>query len=227
MTAIQEHICDVRSTLSQGVTLIAVSKFHPEEELMQAYEMGQRDFGENHVQELTRKAAVLPKDIRWHMLGHLQTNKVKQIIPFVHLIQSVDSIHLLEQIEKEAAKADRMIHILLELHVAHEESKSGFDSNELMEVLQHWSEYHFDHIHVDGIMGMATLTDDEEEIRRCFRALKAMHDRLGEYLGQGHYQLSMGMSHDYLLAQEEGATMVRIGTTIFGERDYSHKGENK
>lgn len=214
MTAIQEHIAAIRRTLPADVTLICVSKFNPAEAIEEAYAAGERDFGESHVQELLLKHETLPKDIRWHMIGHLQTNKVRAIVPFIHLIQSVDSVRLIETIEKEAARINRTVNILLEVHVAKDETKSGFAPDELpeaMEVLRTMS-----HIRVLGFMGMATLTDDEAEIRRCFRELKSIADTY-----RPHTVLSMGMSGDYRLAIDEGSTMVRIGTTIFGERDYS------
>ena len=216
MTAIQQHIASIRSTLPEGVTLISVSKFNPISAIQEAYDAGERDFGESHVQELIPKYEALPKDIRWHMIGHLQTNKVKQIVPFVHLIQSVDSIHLMEVIQKEAAKIGRTVNILLEVHVAHEEAKSGFLPEELPDALEALKR--MPNIHLSGLMTMATNTDDENEIRRCFRKAKELMASC--HLSTPDYQLSIGMSSDYLLAIEEGSTMVRIGSIIFGERHY-------
>ena len=224
MTAIQQHIAAIRATLPKGVTLVSVSKFHPVEAIEEAYAVGERDFGESHVQELMRKYEALPKDIRWHMIGHLQTNKVRAIVPFIHLIQSVDSLRLIETIQKEAARIDRTVNILLEVHVAKDETKSGFLPDELPEALELLR--HTPNIRVLGLMAMATLTDDEQEIRRCFRTAKQLLDKcqlsiIKCQLSIINYQLSLGMSDDYRIAIEEGSTMVRIGSSIFGERDYS------
>ncbi|MCQ2345308.1 MAG: YggS family pyridoxal phosphate-dependent enzyme [Paludibacteraceae bacterium] len=213
MTPIQQHIAEIRKTLPESVRLVCVSKFHPEEELRQAYDCGERDFGESHVQELLRKQNALPADIRWHMIGHLQTNKVKQIVPFIHLIQSVDSMHLLEVINREAAKINRVVNVLLEVHVAREENKTGFTPDELAKAIAILPSLPF--VQVQGIMGMATLTDDKDEIRRCFSLIRQLADS-----APCLEVISMGMSHDYTLALEEGSNMVRIGTTIFGQRNY-------
>lgn len=203
---IREKIAAIRQTIPTGVTLICVSKYHPASLIREAYESGERDFGESRVQELCAKYEELPKDIRWHMIGHLQRNKVRDIIPFVHLIQSVDSLRLLDTIEQEAARIGRTVNVLLEVHVAREESKSGFSPDELPTDFQAWP-----HVRVLGLMTMATLTDDESEWRRCFRTAKALCR--GEIL-------SMGMSEDYRVAIDEGSTMVRVGSAIFGERVY-------
>lgn len=181
---------------------------------MEAYEAGERDFGESRVQELCAKQAVLPDDIRWHFIGHLQTNKVRQIIPFVHLIQSVDSERLLDVIEAEAARINRVVDVLLEVHVAHEETKSGFAIEELDDVWPRRNQW--PHVHIAGLMTMATYTDDEEEIHRCFRTLRD----IASAHGMSDQILSYGMSDDYLLAIEDGSNMVRIGSSIFGERVY-------
>lgn len=226
MHTIEEHIAKIRATLPQGVGLLCVSKFQPVEAIRAAYEAGERDFGESRVQELLIKQEALPKDIRWHFIGHLQTNKVKQIVPFVHLIQSVDSEHLLRCIDREAEKIGRTVDVLLELHVAREESKTGFSPEELdalIRVLQS-DENAYPHIRVRGVMGMATNTDDVAEWRRCFRVIAAAGKRLGEALGESTGEpmvISMGMSEDYQVAIEEGSTMVRIGSSIFGARDYT------
>ena len=226
MHTIEEHIAKIRATLPQGVGLLCVSKFQPVEAIRAAYEAGERDFGESRVQELLLKQEALPKDIRWHFIGHLQTNKVKQIVPFVHLIQSVDSEHLLRCIDREAEKIGRTVDVLLELHVAREESKTGFTPEELdalIRVLQS-DENAFPQVRVRGVMGMATNTDDTDEWRRCFREIAAAGKRLGEALGDSTGEpmvISMGMSEDYQVAIEEGSTMVRIGSSIFGARDYS------
>ncbi len=221
MTPIQQHIAAIRATLPKGVTLVSVSKFHPVEAIEEAYAVGERDFGESHVQELMRKYEALPKDIRWHMIGHLQTNKVRAIVPFIHLIQSVDSLRLIETIQKEAARIDRTVNILLEVHVAKDETKSGFLPDELPEALELLR--HTPNIRVLGLMAMATLTDDEQEIRRCFRTAKTIAENLLPITDHRSpiTVISLGMSDDYRIAIEEGSTMVRIGTTIFGERDYS------
>ena len=228
--SIPQHIASIRATIPDGVTLICVSKFHPVEAIMQAYEAGERDFGESRVQELLPKYEALPKDIRWHFIGHLQTNKVKQIVPFVHMIHSVDSIRLLETINREAEKIGRRIKVLLEVHIAKEETKSGFTPEELSTLnIQHST---FNYIDICGVMGMATNTDDESEWRRCFRAIASLASQL--ITSSPHHlitssphrliasspEISMGMSDDYLVAIEEGSTMVRIGSTIFGERAY-------
>lgn len=215
MVDIRSQIATIRQTLPPSVTLVAVSKFQPIEAIEEAYNAGERDFGESHVQELTAKYEALPKDIRWHFIGHLQTNKVKYITPFIHLIHSVDSLKLLAVINKEAAKVNRIIDVLLEVHVAKESTKSGFLPDELptAEQLQVYP-----NVCVVGLMTMATNTDDEAEIRRCF---KTLHDLAVKMPGQQPLELSMGMSDDYPIAIEEGATMIRVGSRIFGERDYS------
>lgn len=217
METIHENIAAIRRHIPEEVTLISVSKFHPAEAIREAYEAGERDFGESRVQELVVKHRELPSDIRWHMIGHLQTNKVRDIIGFIHLIQSVDSVHLLQTIEKEAARIDRVIHVLLELHVAAEESKSGFAPTELEALLCDIaaSRVCFPHITIDGLMTMATNTEDEVEIRRCFKEAHRIFTQHPSFT-----TLSMGMSDDHLIAIEEGTTMVRIGSTIFGERTY-------
>ena len=204
--------------------MICVSKFHPNEAIIEAYQAGERDFGESRVQELLPKYEALPKDIRWHFIGHLQTNKVKQIVPFVHLIHSVDSLRLLECINREAEKIQRKVRVLLEVHVAKEETKSGFTPEELLSLDLPLSS--LNHVEICGLMGMATNTDDEQEIRRCFQAIRQLADTsLSRYhadtTSKGYTEnteriISMGMSDDYLLAIQEGSTMVRIGSSIFG-----------
>ena len=206
---IAERIQNVRKTLPDGVTLVCVSKFKPVEAVLEAYEAGERDFGESRVQELCAKQAVLPKDIRWHFIGHLQTNKVRQIVPFVHLIQSVDSVRLLEVIDSEAARIGRVVDVLLEVHTANEETKSGFLPEELTDVPE------LANVRVRGLMTMATNTDDEAEIHRCFGVLTNLAKRM---IFDGEPILSFGMSDDYRLAIEDGSNMVRIGSKIFGER---------
>ena len=210
-----------------GVTLVCVSKFHPAEAIMEAYDCGERDFGESRVQELLPKYEALPKDIRWHFIGHLQTNKVKQIVPFVHMIHSVDSLRLLETINREAEKIGRRVKVLLEVHVAKEETKSGFTPEEFLSLNTQLST--LNNVEVCGVMGMATNTDDQTEWRRCFREIKSLASSLiasspisyseASLSSQSERpQISMGMSDDYRVAIEEGSTMIRIGSTIFGIR---------
>ena len=213
MTDIQQNISSIRVHIPEGVTLICVSKFHSMEAIMQAYEAGERDFGESRVQELLPKYEALPKDIRWHFIGHLQTNKVKQIVPFVHMIHSVDSVRLLETVNREAEKIQRRVKVLLEVHVAKEDTKSGFTPEEILSLNTQLSTLNY--IDICGLMGMATNTDDESEWRRCFREISSLASKLSTLNTK---QLSMGMSDDYLVAIEEGSTMVRIGSTIFGIR---------
>ena len=206
--------------------MVCVSKFHPAEAIMEAYNAGERDFGESRMQELLPKYEALPKDIRWHFIGHLQTNKVRQIVPFVHMIHSVDSMRLLETINREAEKIQRKVRVLLEVHVAKEETKSGFSPEELEQLRIKNFELSdcFPWVEVCGIMGMATNTDNVEEWRRCFREIKSLAAHLSpitnSVASDTRPQISMGMSDDYLIAIEEGSTMVRIGSSIFGERNY-------
>ena len=190
---------------------------------MEAYQCGERDFGESRVQELMTKYEALPKDIRWHFIGHLQTNKVKQIVPFVHMIHSVDSVRLMDVINREAEKIGRRVKVLLEVHVAKEASKSGFTPEEILSLDIQLST--FNYVDICGIMGMATNTDDAQEWRRCFREIKSLGKQLLNNTTQSYttlhnptLQISMGMSDDYLVAIEEGSTMIRIGSTIFGSR---------
>ena len=221
MTSIAQHIKELQASLPAGVTLVAVSKFHPVEALQEAYDAGQRVFGESRAQELVAKARVLPKDIEWHFIGPLQSNKVKDIAPFIHLIHSIDSVKLLQEVNKQAAKHDRVIRVLLEIHVAEEETKHGFSVEECRELAAHLPE--LPHVSISGIMGMATQTDDEAQIRREFRTLHQLFKELkaGAFKDSDDFSiLSMGMSHDYRIAIEEGSTMVRVGTYIFGEREY-------
>lgn len=211
----------VRDTLPENVTLIAVSKTHPAEVIREAYEAGHRIFGESRPQELSEKYKVLPKDIEWHMIGHLQTNKIKFIAPFVKLIHSVDSARLAEAIQREAAKCDRVIDILLEIRVAREETKSGWDIQELKNYVGTVPFARMPNISVRGVMGIATNTDDLAVVERDFKELKRCFDLLQPYFGPRFNTLSMGMSYDYPVAIACGATMVRIGSLIFGERDYA------
>lgn len=225
---VADRIQEVRRELPEGVTLCAVSKYHPIEAVKEAYEAGQRIFGESREQEVRLKWEALPKDIEWHFIGHLQTNKVKYIAPFVSLIQSVDSERLLDEIQKQAAKNSRVIDVLLEVHIAQEESKSGFNPDELTDLLasvnigQRWP-----NVNLKGIMAMATFTDDENQIRNEFRRLMTCYRQLldGPLAQQGitaeQFAIrSFGMSEDYKIAVAEGSNMVRIGSHIFGEREY-------
>jgi hypothetical protein len=217
LTTLQEKLA-----LYPHAKLIAVSKTHPIEKLMEAYEAGVRDFGENKVQELVQKAAVMPKDIRWHMIGHLQTNKVRMLLPYVHLIHSVDSAKLLKEINKEAVKLGKKIEVLLQVHIAQEETKYGFDVAELLLLIQDKILDSCTHIAVVGLMGMASLTDDKNKIRTEFQSLKALFDRLqSEYAACSAFEvLSMGMSSDFEIALETGSNRIRVGSTIFGTRQY-------
>ena len=215
---IKHKIEELHSSLPQGVKLVAVSKFHPIEALNEAYGAGQRIFGESRVQELLIKQEALPKDIEWQMIGHLQTNKVRQIVPFVSLIQSVDSVRLVECINREAERIGRVVDILLEIHVAQEESKTGWRYDELVEYLESGAFSAMQNIRVRGVMGMATNTEDEAIIRNDFERLAACKNELSHHFGEAFDTLSMGMSDDYELAIECGSTMVRIGSSIFGER---------
>lgn len=218
--SIESQIKRFQGELPEGVKLLAVSKFHPVEAIVEAYEAGQRAFGESRPQELKQKYEVLPHDIEWHMIGHLQTNKVKYIAPFVHLIESLDSERLAEEIERQAAKCNRVIDCLLEIHITDEDSKSGWDYAELLEFVRRGGFKALPHIRLRGVMGMATFTDDEAVVRADFERLAACKAELTEYFGEEFDTISMGMSDDYRLAIEYGSTEVRIGSTIFGERVY-------
>ena len=219
--SIESQLSAVRRSLPEGVTLVAVSKTHPAAAIREAYDAGQRIFGESRPQELREKYEALPRDIEWHMIGHLQTNKVKYIAPFVALIHSVDSARLAEAIQKEAAKCGRVIDILLEIHVAREETKSGWAFDELEAWIATSPFAALSDVRVRGVMGIASNTADEAVVRRDFEELRRCFERLKPHFGPAFDTLSMGMSHDYPLAVACGATMVRVGTLIFGERDYS------
>ena len=213
-----------KSFINPDCTLIAVSKTKPLEDLQKAYEAGIRDFGENKVQEIQAKQPEMPADTRWHMIGHLQSNKIKYIATFVHLIHGVDSFKLLKEIDKVGKKIDRAIPVLLQIHIAKEESKFGFDRAELEEMLASTEFASLSHVKIEGLMGMATFTENQEQIRLEFRGLKQLFEelksrKLPDFMKMT--KLSMGMSGDYQIAQEEGSTMVRIGSAIFGARNYS------
>ena len=218
--SIQSQITELQQTLPEGVTLVAVSKMQPIESLREAYEAGQRIFGESRPQEMCAKREQMPEDCRWHMIGHLQTNKVKYIAPFVEMIHSVDSLRLLDSINREAMKCGRRIDILLEVHLATEESKSGFSVEELREVIATEDIKDLAYIRVRGLMTIASNTDDEAVVAGEFKQLKSLFDELKPEFGEHFDTLSMGMTSDYPLAIECGSTMVRIGSQIFGERNY-------
>lgn len=220
---IKEIINEIKSELPQSTRLVAVSKFHPAEAISEAYDGGQRIFGESKVQELEEKYKVLPKDIEWHFIGHLQTNKVKYIAPYISMIHAVDSYKLLCEINKQAQKANRVIKCLLEIHIAKEESKYGFSFESCRQMLDTEDWKGLENVSVCGVMGMATFTDDDTEIRNEF---KSLHDFFTE-LKNSYFsnddnfrEISMGMSDDYPIAIEEGSTMIRVGSKIFGVRNY-------
>lgn len=220
---IAENIRQMKASLPAGVTLVAVSKFHPVEALREAYDAGQRVFGESRAQELVAKRKALPEDIEWHFIGPLQSNKVKDIVPFVRLIHSIDSRKLLEEVDKQARKHDRVVDVLLEIHVAREESKHGFTPEECEALLGDEAVARLEHVRVRGLMAMASLTDDERRIREEFRTVRELFEKLRDGVCRDNASftvLSMGMSHDYPIAIEEGSTMIRVGTHIFGEREY-------
>lgn len=216
---VAEKIQSFRADLPAEVELVAVSKTKPVEMLKAAYEVGQRHFGENRVQEMAEKYEQLPKDIKWHMVGHVQSNKIKYMAPFVHLVHGMDKPKRLKELNKEAAKNDRQIDCLLQIHIAQEESKFGFDYQEARSLLAQDPAERYPHLRIRGLMGMATLTDDQDQVRREFAGLAAF---FREQQSAGHLAafdiLSMGMSGDYQIAIEEGANMIRIGSTLFGPR---------
>lgn len=222
MSINQESYKKLVAEFGEKITLVAVSKTKPVEEILALYKMGQLDFGENYVQEMLAKAAQLPRNIRWHFIGHLQTNKVKAIAPFVHLIQGVDRLKLLKEIDKEAAKNKKVLDVLLQVHIAREETKFGMNEEELDDVMIS----RFPNVRICGFMGMASLTDDMQIVRKEFQHLKTLFDKYaqpnpltGRQISAHELEtLSMGMSSDYKIAIEEGSNMVRIGSLIFGER---------
>ncbi|PKD20869.1 alanine racemase [Salegentibacter salinarum] len=217
--SIAENIKKYRTELPEDVTLVAISKTKPTEDLLEAYEAGQRHFGENKIQEMTEKWEELPKDIKWHMVGHVQRNKVKYMAPYVSLIHAVDSLKLLKEINKEADKNERSIDCLLQIKIAEEESKYGISTEEAREILDSDKFKSLNHIKVKGLMGMATFTDDESQVKKEFEHLKSVFDDFKETYSDMNI-LSMGMSGDYKIALDSGSNMVRIGSDIFGERNY-------
>jgi len=223
MSKIQEEIHRIQAGLPESVRLVAVSKFHPIEALQEAYEGGQRIFGESKVQEMTQKYEALPKDIEWHFIGHLQTNKIKYMAPYVALIHGVDSYKLLSEINKQAAKAGRIIPCLLQIHIAQEETKFGFSTDECRSMLEEGNWRQLKNVQIAGVMGMATNTEDEAQIKREFSTLSAFFQEVKEtYFREvsSFKEISMGMSDDYPIAIEEGSTLIRIGSRIFGARNY-------
>ncbi len=223
MYDVKGNLHEVLSHLPQGVRLVAISKYHPNEYIEAAYAEGQRIFGESHEQELRQKVETLPNDIRWHFIGHLQTNKVKYIAPYITMIEAVDSLKLLREIDKQAAKNERVIDVLLELHIAEEETKYGLTPDALRELLAGGEWRQLQHVRICGLMMMASYVDDEQQIRSEFRLAHSLFDEVkARYFADCDYfcERSWGMSHDYRIAVDEGSTMVRIGTTIFGPRVY-------
>ncbi len=220
---IAENLERIRKEIPDHVTLVAVSKTKPVSDIQEAMAAGQVVFGENKAQELITKAEILPEKVQWHMIGHLQTNKVKYIAPFVTLIHSADSLKVLKTINKEAGKNERMINCLLQIHIAKEQSKYGFSADEVSQVLTSEAFKSLEHVNITGVMGMATFTDDAAQVRGEFKMLKTLFEHLKEtYFADNDTfrEISMGMSNDYKIAIEEGSTMVRIGSDIFGERNY-------
>lgn len=218
--SIQENYNHIKSQLPSDVQLVAVSKTHPVSAIQEVYDLGQRVFGENKVQEVSEKYPLLPKDIQWHLIGHLQTNKVKYIAEFVDTIQSVDSEKLIREINKEAAKHNRTIKVLIQVKIAEEESKFGLDINEAKDLFEQYLNGEFQNIEITGLMGMATFTDDKDQVKKEFLNLKNLFDELNQL--KKLETLSMGMSDDFPIAIECGANSVRVGSAIFGRRDYSN-----
>ncbi|NNJ89141.1 MAG: YggS family pyridoxal phosphate-dependent enzyme [Eudoraea sp.] len=216
--SISDNIQRIKKEIPQSVALVAVSKTKSNNEIMEAYHAGQRVFGENKIQEMTQKSSELPKDIEWHMIGHVQRNKVKYMAPYVALIQGVDSIKLLKEINKQAKKEQRIISCLLQMHIAEEDTKFGFDEDELKALLKSGVIQELENIQIKGLMGMATFTENTIQIRKEFKTLKAMFEVIKKDLPD-ITEVSMGMSGDYSIAIEEGSTMVRIGSSIFGARN--------
>ena len=218
---IEERLHSILEELPHSVKLVAVSKFHPLEDILEAYSAGQRRFGENRPQEFALKAVQLPQDIEWHFIGHLQTNKLKLVLPYATLVQSIDSLHLLDAVEAWGSANDKVIRVLLEQHIGSELTKSGLDEEEILQICRRACEY--PHVRFCGLMGMASNTDDETQIREEFARIRALFLQIsGEFPQLSEFkELSIGMSGDWRIAIECGATIVRIGTAIFGERDYS------
>ena len=223
---IKEKLEQIKATIPEGVTLVAVSKTKPVSDLQEAYDAGQRVFGENYPQEMRDKHEVLPQDIQWHFIGHLQTNKIKYIIPFVTLIHSIDTANLLEAVNKEAKKHNRVVDCLLQFHIALEETKFGLNMEEARQLLESDTFKQMDNVRICGVMGMGTFTDNMDEVRKEFKNLKTIFDILRKdyFSNQPQFkEISMGMSEDYPIAIEEGATVIRVGSKIFGPRNYNSR----
>ena len=221
---IKENLHQIKATIPEGVTLVAVSKTKPVSDIQEAYDAGQRVFGENYPQEMRDKHEALPTDIQWHFIGHLQTNKIKYIIPFVTLIHSIDTANLLEAVNKEAKKHDRVVDCLLQFHIALEETKFGLDLEEARQLLDSDAFKQMENVRICGVMGMGTFTDDMEEVRKEFKHLRSIFETLKQeyFANQPQFkEISMGMSEDYPIAIEEGATLIRVGSKIFGPRNYN------
>ena len=221
--SVVQNTASIREHIPAHVKLVCVSKFHPDSTIIEAYNAGERIFGESRVQELVEKQERLPKDIHWHFIGHLQTNKVKYLVPFVELIHGVDSLKLLSEINKQAEKINRVVNCLLQVHIATEETKFGFYAAEILELYQNKMLSDLSFIKVCGLMGMATFTDNHQQVRKEFKSLKSLFDIVkSNYTAQDDHfsEISMGMSDDFQIAIEEGSTMVRIGSSIFGQRVY-------
>jgi hypothetical protein len=221
--SVQSNLQIIRKNVPASVKLVCVSKFHPKEAIEEAYKFGERIFGESKVQEMSEKYETLPKDILWHFIGHLQTNKIKYIVPFVSLIHGVDSYKLLAEIDKQAEKAGKIVNCLLQIHIAAEETKFGFSESELLEMLRAGEWKALKNIQLCGLMGMATFTENREQIRSEFKSLKLIFDKVKtEFFKETNpfSEISMGMSDDYQIAIEEGSTMIRVGSRIFGNRVY-------
>lgn len=219
--SVAEQITRLQKELPEGVKLLAISKYQPIEAIQEAYDAGQRMFGENHIQEMAAKAAALPKDIQWHFTGHVQTNKIKYMAPFVSLVHAVDSFRLLREIDKHAAKHERRIDCLLQIHIAQEDTKYGLTVDECRQLLANEPWRELEHVRITGLMAMGSNTDDMEQVRHEFRQIKGLFDELKEkhFANEPSFsQLSEGMTDDYPIAIEEGSTIVRIGSMIFGER---------
>lgn len=220
MSLIAENIRNFKNQLTDNVTLVAVSKTKPVADIREAYEAGQRDFGENRIQEMVEKQAQLPEDIRWHMIGHVQNNKIKQMAPFVHLVHGMDKPKRFKELNKEAEKNDRTVDCLLQVHIADEETKFGFSYDEAWAFLENGPGEKYPHLRIRGLMGMATLSDDEIKIRNEFRGLHSFYDKVQMELSLSDFNiLSMGMTSDYQIAIDEGSSMIRVGQAIFGKRD--------
>ena len=218
--SIEENYLGIKKEIPESVTLVVVSKTHPVEAIQRIYDLGHRDFGENKVQELVEKAELLPKDIRWHMIGHVQTNKIRQMANFVHLIHGIDKAKRLKEVQKRAKNAGRVQDVLLQVKIADEDTKFGMTLQEAKEVLNAENVAKMQNVNIVGLMGMATFTDDMEQVREEFQALKKLYDELNAEFPQIQH-LSMGMTADYQIALEEGSNMLRVGSAIFGARDYN------